>query len=178
MIKNVFISICLLLIVGCSTTITKSEFKKIMTDKLETMSFCREVDCRDGLILEDEVNHLIITCIEKKVLEPLPNEMTSSQIKKIIEERKPELEQCIRTKIEFTPIISKKRMIFFVKDRDNSADFSKFSPNISKLDLNNLVANCYQDALEELPLNITVNQVKTVTLEVQRCVYKNLNSTN
>lgn len=157
------------LITGCSAKTTKT---KLMSD-LEAMNFCEGIACEKGLILKENMNRMLLICFEK-VLEPLPNEITSSQLRQI----KPEIQKCVQSQGEFTPIISKEKMLFLVKDRDNYNKFSKFKPNISRLELNNLVADCYRVVLEKLPPVISMNQFKIVELNVEKCIFEKFNSSN
>ena len=140
---------------------------------LDGKDFCKEIACEEGFILKENMNRLALSCIEK-TLEPFPNEITSAQIDTI----EPKLKRCFQIQGKLTPIVSKEKMLLFIKDRDNYQSFSEYNPNLNRLELNNLVANCYQEASEELPPVITINQVNTVELYVQKCVFEHGNLTN
>lgn len=91
-----------------------------------------------------------------------------------IKKLKPELQNCILADGEFTPLISKEKMLFILMDADNSFRFKDFEHNMSKLELNNLIVNCYKDILNEMPDRLTTNQFKIVDLTAKKCVFEKL----
>ena len=151
------------LITGCSSKMTKSELMNGLKDR----NYCEGVACEEGLILEENMNRLVLACVEK-TLEPSPNEITTALFKKSF----PEMKRCIQTEVEFTPIVSKEKMLLTIMDTDSYERFSNFKPNMSRLELHNLVAHCYKAALEKTPPTMTMNQFKTVELNVQKCVFE------
>jgi hypothetical protein len=100
--------------------------------------------------------------------------ITLSQLKSI----RPDIERCVQIEGEFTPIVSKDRLIFAMMDGDNSERFSQYKSNMSRLELNNSVVECCRTALEKMPPMLTMNQFKSFELEVEKCMFDTFKHSN
>lgn len=133
---------------GCAHKITKIE---LMSDFKKEIS-CDHWSCKKGIVINQKVTDLEIACLEE-VLQPYPNEVSSSQMKEI----QSKLNSCVDSKSEFTPVYSKEKMILALMDMDNSHRFPEFKHSLTKLGYNNLLVNCYKIALKKMPDILTLN---------------------
>jgi len=127
-------------------------------------------------ITKQDLNNLAIECFEQE-MKHLPTEFSINQFLGIEEN----LKSCMRSKMKTDVKISKELIMKKIWERIQTKEFIDSHPEMKKLhdmgiDLDimfNIIKDCYQSEMENLPSRISISQMDAIELDFEKnCLHK------